>query len=135
MRQILIYLVLAASLLAILGGWQIFRNTGQGELLVQKYTDINDLPANYKELVMKAAKALPAIGPDAKFEFAASPDEVVPKDASDNPVLKEMESTRNVRWLGKVIVSRDEAIPREWLYIIENGQVNKLVPLQATHQR
>ena len=134
MRQLLIYLVLAALLLAGLGIWQMFRDTGQGALLVQKYTDINDLPSNYKDLVKAAAKALPDIGPDADFGFAASPEEVMPRANTDNPILKEMESTRNVRWLGKVLVSKDKAAPREWLYVIENGQVNKLVPMQATHQ-
>ena len=79
MRQLLIYLVLAALLLAGLGIWQIFRDTGQGALLVQKYTDINDLPSNYKDLVKAAAKALPDIGPDADFGFAASPEEVMPR--------------------------------------------------------
>lgn len=133
MRQILIYLVLAALLLAGLGIWQIFRDTGQGELLVQKYTDINDLPSNYKDLVKAAAKAMPDIGPDADFEFAESPEEVMPKAGTDNPILREMEATRNVRWLGKVVISNDKATPRDWLYIIENGQVNKLVPLHETH--
>lgn len=133
MRQILIYLVLAALLLAGLGIWQIFKDPGQGKLLLQKYYNINDLPANYKDLVKAAAGTMPDIGPDADFEFAASPEEVAPRAETDNPILKEMEATRNVRWLGKVTISKAKATPREWLYIIENGQVNKLVPLHGAH--
>lgn len=129
MKQILIYLVMAAALLGAILGWQVFNNTGQGALILQKFADINDLPSDFKELVSKKVHDLPQIGPDARLEFGPTPDEIMPKTRSTNPILKDMEETRNVRWLGKFTITRDN-VPEEWFYVIENEQVVRLAPAE-----
>lgn len=129
MRQIILYAILGALLLAVIGGWQIFTDERQGELLLQKYVDINDLPANYRELVMRAATTMPEIPHNSKFEFAGSPDEIFNDSGAKNPLPEALEDTRNVRWLGKFKIIKEDGVERSFLYVIENGRVSKITPV------
>lgn len=128
MRQIILYTILGALLLLVIGGWQIFTDKREGELLLQKYVDINDLPANYRELVINAATTMPEIPHNSKFEFDGAPDEIPNESGGKNPLLKTMEETRNVRWLGKFKITKDDGMERSFLYVLENGRVSKITP-------
>ena len=131
MRQIVLYTILGALLLVIIGGWQIFTDKREAELLLQKYVDINDLPTNYRELVIDAATTMPEIPRNSKFEFDGSPDEISNKSGGKNPLLKTMEDTRNVRWLGKFKITKENGMERSFLYVIENGRISKITPLAS----
>lgn len=129
MRQIILYAILGALLLGVIGAWQIFTDERQGELLLQKYVDINDLPANFRELVMRAATTMPEIPHNSKFEFAGSPDEIFNDSGDKNPLAEALEDTRNVRWLGKFKIIKEDGVERSFLYVIENGRVSKITPV------
>lgn len=131
MRQIILYTILGVLLLMIIGGWQIFTDKREGELLLQKYVDINDLPANYRELVVKAATTMPEIPRNSKFEFVGAPDEIPSESGGKNPLPKSMEDTRNARWLGKFKITKADGVERSFLYVIKNGRVSKITPLAS----
>lgn len=107
-----------------------------GQRVVEEYAHIDELPDNYKELVIEAGKRVLKDGYSAKYEFEGDPIKNVPLGKSGNSEIAKLEQELGLttEWNGFVMINAKNSYGaytgfKKYMYTIHKKKVVRLAPV------